>query len=76
MRTAAGRREGDVALTSDVEAVTLGAPHRAVRRLEPGVANGTAQTVERGGYAPSERAITICCTSSVPSPIVRILASR
>ena len=25
---------------------------------------------------PSARAITICCTSSVPSPIVRILASR
>jgi hypothetical protein len=37
----------------------------------------------RGGAAsslavqhPSCRAITICCTSSVPSPIVRILASR
>ena len=29
-----------------------------------------------GHYAPSARAITICCTSSVPSPIVRILASR
>jgi hypothetical protein len=27
-------------------------------------------------YAPSARAITICCTSSVPSPMVRILASR
>ncbi len=30
----------------------------------------------RHDQAPSERAITICCTSSVPSPIVRILASR
>ena len=27
-------------------------------------------------YAPSARAMTICWTSSVPSPIVRILASR
>ncbi len=26
--------------------------------------------------APSARAMTICCTSSVPSPIVRIFASR
>jgi hypothetical protein len=25
-------------------------------------------------HAPSARAITICCTSSVPSPIVRIFA--
>jgi hypothetical protein len=30
----------------------------------------------RRDYAPSARAITICCTSSVPSPIVRIFASR
>jgi len=28
-----------------------------------------------GGHAPRERAITICWTSSVPSPMVRILAS-
>ena len=28
------------------------------------------------GQQPSWRAITICCTSSVPSPMVRILASR
>ena len=27
-------------------------------------------------YAPSARAITICWTSSVPSPMVRIFASR
>ena len=30
----------------------------------------------RQAHAPSARAITICCTSSVPSPIVRIFASR
>ena len=30
----------------------------------------------RSPQAPSARAITICCTSSVPSPIVRIFASR
>ena len=29
-----------------------------------------------GAYAPSARAITICWTSSVPSPMVRIFASR
>ena len=29
-----------------------------------------------GAYAPRARAITSCWTSSVPSPIVRILASR
>ena len=29
-----------------------------------------------GGQQPSWRAMTICCTSSVPSPMVRILASR
>ena len=29
-----------------------------------------------GRYSPSRPAITICCTSSVPSPMVRILASR
>jgi hypothetical protein len=32
--------------------------------------------VQLAGYAPSARAMTICWTSSVPSPIVRILASR
>jgi hypothetical protein len=31
---------------------------------------------ERPPQQPSARAITICCTSSVPSPIVRIFASR
>ena len=30
----------------------------------------------REHQAPSARAITICCTSSVPSPMVRIFASR
>ena len=30
----------------------------------------------RAGQAPSARAMTICWTSSVPSPIVRIFASR
>ena len=30
----------------------------------------------RPDHAPSARAITICCTSSVPSPMVRIFASR
>ncbi len=29
-----------------------------------------------GAHAPSARAMTICWTSSVPSPMVRILASR
>ena len=29
-----------------------------------------------GIQAPRARAMTICCTSSVPSPIVRIFASR
>ena len=28
------------------------------------------------GHAPSARAMTICWTSSVPSPMVRIFASR
>ena len=32
--------------------------------------------LSEGAQQPSWRAITICCTSSVPSPIVRILASR
>ena len=42
----------------------------------PSYARG-AQTPPAGpSYAPSARAITISCTSSVPSPIVRILASR
>jgi hypothetical protein len=38
----------------------------------------TAVPAEGGGLAqqPNWRAITICCTSSVPSPMVRILASR
>ena len=31
---------------------------------------------QRDHHAPSARAITICWTSSVPSPIVRIFASR
>ncbi len=38
-------------------------------RLDVGGGPGLAQQ-------PSWRAITICCTSSVPSPMVRILASR
>ena len=47
------------------------------RRLDP--ASAAAAVLERAAarrYAPSARAMTICCTSSVPSPIVRIFASR
>jgi deazaflavin-dependent oxidoreductase (nitroreductase family) len=47
----------------------VSAAHRArdsARRTRPAL----------DAHAPSARAITICCTSSVPSPIVRIFASR
>jgi hypothetical protein len=46
---------------------------RLVLKAVPG-----ADLADAGGrdHAPSARAMTICCTSSVPSPIVRIFASR
>ena len=37
---------------------------------------GTPPVLSGADQQPSWRAITICCTSSVPSPMVRILASR
>ena len=49
-------------------------PPRSRRPAEP-----PSRARRRGraaGYAPRARAITICWTSSVPSPIVRIFASR
>ena len=48
------------------------------RRLDPASAASDAAGARRvrARYAPSARAITICWTSSVPSPIVRIFASR
>ena len=53
-------------------------PTRSTRSLRAGrtrpLRAGAADAL--GAYAPRARAITICCTSSVPSPIVRILASR
>ena len=48
-----------------------------VASREPGSRHREAGAVRVApAQQPSCRAITICCTSSVPSPIVRILASR
>ena len=40
------------------------------------IASSSAVPSSPDRYAPSARAMTICCTSSVPSPMVRIFASR
>jgi hypothetical protein len=61
----------------------------SVSNLRPGPGRGKLPSVSAAerlppldraprtaAQVPSARAITICCTSSVPSPIVRILASR
>ena len=52
---------------------------RPRRRGRPAAPRGRGHLPARHSCRPQQpswRAITICCTSSVPSPIVRILASR
>ena len=70
-----------------VERAVIGDPGDDVQlaRLGDGEVRARARRVdreqqrpqrERAPQAPRARAITICWTSSVPSPIVRIFASR
>ena len=69
-------RHGDCArhLERSLE-LRRGLPGRAGRECAGGGERG--QKGDDGpGHAPSARAITISCTSSVPSPMVRIFASR
>ena len=68
------RREVDPASAAEelLERRRGGADERRVLTKGDRPAGGTVGVAQQ----PSWRAITICCTSSVPSPMVRILASR
>ena len=64
-----GREPRNLAMINPQNGEFGSAPAPAHGRSPVGLARRSAQQ-------PSWRAITICWTSSVPSPIVRILASR
>src|SRR5205823_14964409 len=59
------------------EAVVVGAVYAQRSGVDPEQHQPQdARPATAHAQAPRARAITICCTSSVPSPIVRIFASR
>ncbi len=76
LATARMRRRLEGELAQDAQFAEL-IDEVVARRLDPASAAEILLRRERRRLqATSARAITICCTSSVPSPIVRIFASR